>query len=102
MPKPDVDSISGLAPSISIQQKIHQPKSAQYRRTITEIFDYLRVLYARVGQGYCYVSGKPIQAQSTDQIIESILTLEPGTRFQILAPIVQQQKGDSEICLPIF
>ncbi|MBL8820414.1 MAG: excinuclease ABC subunit UvrA [Planctomyces sp.] len=94
MPKPDVDSISGLAPSISIQQKSTSRNPRSTVGTITEIFDYLRVLYARVGQGYCYVSGQPIRAQAVDQIVESILTLEAGTRFQILAPIVQQQKGE--------
>jgi excinuclease ABC subunit A len=94
MPKPDVDSISGLAPSISIQQKSTSRNPRSTVGTITEVFDYLRVLFARVGQGYCYVSGKPIRAQSTDQIIDSILTHQAGARFQILAPIVQNQKGE--------
>ncbi|MCA9066792.1 MAG: excinuclease ABC subunit A, partial [Planctomycetaceae bacterium] len=94
MPKPDVDSISGLAPSISIQQKSTSRNPRSTVGTITEIYDYLRVLFARVGQGYCYVSGKPIQAQSTDSIIDSIQTLPAGTRFQVLAPIVQNQKGE--------
>jgi len=94
MPKPDVDSISGLAPSISIQQKSTSRNPRSTVGTITEIFDFLRVLYARVGQGYCYVSGKPIQAQSTDQIIDSLLNQPAGTKYQILAPIVQNQKGE--------
>ncbi len=94
MPKPDVDSISGLAPSISIQQKSTSRNPRSTVGTITEVYDYLRVLFARVGQGYCSVSGKPIQAQSTDQIIESICGLPEGTRFQILAPLVQNQKGE--------
>jgi excinuclease ABC subunit A len=94
MPKPDVDSISGLSPSISIQQKSTSRNPRSTVGTITEIFDYLRVLFARVGQGYCYVSGKPIQAQSTDQIIDSLLNQAAGTKFQILAPIVQNQKGE--------
>ncbi|MBC7967794.1 MAG: excinuclease ABC subunit A, partial [Fuerstia sp.] len=94
MPKPDVDSISGLAPSISIQQKSTSRNPRSTVGTITEIFDYLRVLYARVGQGYCYVSGKPIKAQSTDQIIDSLLNQPAGTKYQILAPIVQNQKGE--------
>ncbi|MCA9221231.1 MAG: excinuclease ABC subunit A, partial [Planctomycetales bacterium] len=94
MPKPDVDSISGLAPSISIQQKSTSRNPRSTVGTITEIHDYLRVLFARVGQGYCYVSGKPIRAQSTDSIIDSISTLPAGTKFQILAPIVQNQKGE--------
>ena len=94
MPKPDVDSITGLAPSISIQQKSTSRNPRSTVGTITEIFDYLRVLYARVGQGYCYVSGKPIKAQSTDQIVDSLLNQPAGTRYQILAPIVQNQKGE--------
>ncbi|MCA9035394.1 MAG: excinuclease ABC subunit UvrA, partial [Planctomycetaceae bacterium] len=94
MPKPDVDSISGLAPSISIQQKSTSRNPRSTVGTITEIFDYLRVLFARVGQGYCYVSGQPIKAQSTDSIIDSIQTLPAGSKFQILAPIVQNQKGE--------
>ena len=94
MPKPDVDSISGLAPSISIQQKSTSRNPRSTVGTITEIFDYLRVLFARVGQGYCYISGKPIQAQSTDQIIDSLLNQPAGTKYQILAPIVQNQKGE--------
>jgi len=94
MPKPDVDSITGLAPSISIQQKSTSRNPRSTVGTITEIFDYLRVLYARVGQGYCYVSGKPITAQSTDQIIDSLLSQSAGTKFQILAPVVQNQKGE--------
>ena len=94
MPKPDVDSISGLAPSISIQQKSTSRNPRSTVGTITEVFDYLRVLFARVGQGYCHVSGKPIQAQSTDQIIDSLLNQPAGTKYQILAPIVQNQKGE--------
>ena len=94
MPKPDVDSISGLAPSISIQQKSTSRNPRSTVGTITEIFDFLRVLYARVGQGYCYVSGKPIKAQSTDQIIDSLLNQPAGTKYQLLAPIVQNQKGE--------
>jgi len=94
LPKPNVDSISGLAPSISIQQKSTSRNPRSTVGTITEIFDYLRVLFARVGQGYCYVSGKPIKAQSTDSIIDSIASMDDGTRYSILAPIVQNQKGE--------
>lgn len=94
MPKPDVDSITGLAPSISIQQKVTSRNPRSTVGTITEIYDYLRVLYARVGLGHCVECRQPITAQTTDQILESILTLSEGTRFQILAPIVQQQKGE--------
>jgi len=94
MPKPDVDSISGLAPSISIQQKATSRNPRSTVGTITEIYDYLRVLFARVGHGHCVKCQRPITAQSTDQILESIGALPEGTRFQILAPIVQQQKGE--------
>ena len=94
MPKPEVDAISGLAPSISIQQKSTSRNPRSTVGTITEIYDYLRVLFARAGQGYCYVSGLPIQAQSTDQIIDSLMSHPAGTRFLILAPIVQNQKGE--------
>ena len=94
MPKPDVDAITGLAPSISIQQKVTSRNPRSTVGTITEIYDYLRVLYARVGQGHCAKCGKPITAQSTDQILDGICTLPEGAKFQVLAPIIQQQKGE--------
>ncbi len=94
MPKPEVDLISGLAPSISIQQKVTSRNPRSTVGTITEIYDYLRVLFARVGQGHCVQCHQPITAQSTDQILESILALPEGTKYQILAPLVQQQKGE--------
>ncbi|OAI53457.1 hypothetical protein AYO47_00840 [Planctomyces sp. SCGC AG-212-M04] len=94
MPKPEVDAISGLAPSISIQQKATSKNPRSTVGTITEIYDYLRVLFARVGQGYCAKCGSLITAQSTDQILERIGALPEGTRFQVLAPIVTNQKGE--------
>jgi excinuclease ABC subunit A len=94
MPKPDVDAVSGLAPSISIQQKMRGRNPRSTVGTITEIYDYLRVLFARVGQGQCERCKKPIAAQSSDQIIEGIARLPEKTRFQILAPVVQGQKGE--------
>ncbi|MFO1004776.1 MAG: excinuclease ABC subunit UvrA [Planctomycetaceae bacterium] len=94
MPKPEVDSITGLAPSISIQQKATSRNPRSTVGTITEIYDYLRVLFARVGQGCCTKCHKPITAQSIDQILESVLTLPEGTRYQILAPLIQNQKGE--------
>ncbi len=94
MPKPDVDTISGLAPSISIQQKTSGRNPRSTVGTITEIYDYLRVLFARVGQGHCYRCNRPITAQTAEQIIESVSRLPDGTKFQILAPVVQQQKGE--------
>jgi excinuclease ABC subunit A len=94
MPKPEVDSITGLAPSISIQQKTSGRNPRSTVGTITEIFDYLRVLFARVGQGHCVQCGRPITAQSPEQIIDSIARLPDGTRFLVLAPIIQRQKGE--------
>ena len=94
MPKPDVDTITGLAPSISIQQKVTSRNPRSTVGTITEIYDYLRVLFARVGQGHCTGCGQPITAQSTDQIVDAIAKLPEGTKYQILAPLIQQQKGE--------
>ncbi|MEI8381780.1 MAG: excinuclease ABC subunit UvrA [Planctomycetota bacterium] len=94
MPKPEVDSITGLAPSISIQQKSSGRNPRSTVGTITEIYDYLRVLFARVGQPCCYQCGRPITAQTRDHILDSILRLPNETKFQILAPVIQRQKGE--------
>src|SRR5712671_5772457 len=94
MQKPDVDFLSGLAPAISIQQKTAGRNPRSTVGTITEIHDYLRVLYARVGQGHCPQCGRPITAQSRDQIIARILALPEGARFLVLAPVVRGQKGE--------
>jgi excinuclease ABC subunit A len=94
MPKPDVDSITGLAPSISIQQKTSGRNPRSTVGTITEIYDYLRVLFARVGQGICPRCSRPITAQTVDQILETLARLPEGTKFQVLAPVVQRQKGE--------
>ncbi len=94
MPKPDVDAINGLAPSISIQQKASGRNPRSTVGTITEIFDYLRVLFARVGQGNCSQCGRQITAQTVEQIIESVARLPDETRFQVLAPVIQRQKGE--------
>ena len=94
MPKPEVDSITGLAPSISIQQKSSGRNPRSTVGTITEIYDYLRVLFARVGKPTCHQCDRPITAQTRDHILDSILRLPDGTRFQILAPVVQRQKGE--------
>ena len=94
MPKPEVDVITGLAPSISIQQKTSGRNPRSTVGTITEIYDYLRVLFARVGQGTCPKCERPITAQSSEQIIESLLKLPEGTRFMVLAPMIQRQKGE--------
>ena len=94
MPKPDVDLISGLSPSISISQKSSGNNPRSTVGTITEIYDFLRVLYARVGQGYCPKCDAPIASQSKDQIIGNIMQLPNGTKYHVLAPIVRAQKGE--------
>ncbi len=94
MPKPDVDLISGLSPSISISQKSSGNNPRSTVGTITEIYDFLRILYARVGIGFCPKCDQPISAQSRDQIVGSILQLPAGTKYAILAPVVREQKGE--------
>jgi excinuclease ABC subunit A len=93
MPKPDVDRISGLSPSISISQKTAGQSPRSTVGTITEIHDYLRVLYARVGRGYCPKCRRPITAQTREQILDRIDTLPGGTKFLVLAPVIRGQKG---------
>jgi excinuclease ABC subunit A len=92
--KPDVDYLAGLSPSISIQQKAAGKNPRSTVGTITEIYDYLRVLYARIGQGHCPDCGRTITAQTREQIIGRILALPERTRFLILAPVVRGQKGE--------
>src|SRR3989440_1196388 len=94
MDKPDVEYISGLSPAISIDQKgaSHNPRSTV--GTVTEIYDYLRLLYARVGKPHCPKCGRPIAKQTPDQIVDQVRALPEGTRFQVLAPIVRQRKGE--------
>ncbi|MBQ4071599.1 MAG: excinuclease ABC subunit UvrA [Clostridia bacterium] len=96
MDKPDVDLIEGLSPSISIDQKTTSKNPRSTVGTVTEIYDYLRLLYARVGIPHCPVCGKEIRQQSLDQIVERILTLPEGTRFMVLSPVVNAQKGMHE------
>src|SRR5437879_1282510 len=92
--KPDVDYLAGLSPAISIQQKAAGRNPRSTVGTITEIYDYLRVLYARIGQGHCPQCGRLITAQTRDQIIARILALPEGTRFLVLAPVIRGQKGE--------
>src|SRR5262245_25425231 len=94
MGKPDVDSIEGLSPAISIEQKSssHNPRSTV--GTVTEIYDYLRLLFARVGRPYCFQCGEEITAQTVQQMVDAIMSLPEGTKFQILAPIVRGRKGE--------
>ena len=94
--KPDIDSIEGLSPAISIEQKTTSKNPRSTVGTVTEIYDYLRLLYARIGIPHCPVCGKEIRQQTTDQIIDRILELDEGERFMILAPVVRAQKGMHE------
>jgi excinuclease ABC subunit A len=93
MEKPDVDSIDGLSPAISIDQKTTSRNPRSTVGTVTEIYDYLRLLYARVGRPHCPICGRPIAGQSIDQIVEQVLALDPGTRFTVNAPVVRDRKG---------
>jgi len=94
MEKPDVDSIEGLSPAISIDQKTTSRNPRSTVGTVTEIYDYLRLLYARVGRPHCPVCGRPIAGQSIDSIVEQILALPEGTRFTVNAPVVRDRKGE--------
>src|SRR5262245_19855 len=94
MPKPEVDYIGGLSPSISISQKSAGSNPRSTVGTITEIYDFLRVLYARVGQGHCPQCQRPITAQSREEILARIEQLPAGTKFSVLAPLIRQQKGE--------
>lgn len=96
MEKPDVDSIDGLSPAISIDQKTTSKNPRSTVGTVTEIYDYLRLLYARVGIPHCPVCGKEISQQTTDQIVDKIMCLPEGTKIQILAPKVLGKKGEHE------
>ena len=94
MEKPDVDSITGLSPAISIDQKTTSKNPRSTVGTVTEVYDYLRLLYARIGIPHCPVCGKEIRQQTVDQIVDKILELDEGTKIQLLAPIVRGRKGE--------
>ena len=94
MEKPDVDFIEGLSPAISIDQKSAPKNPRSTVGTITEIYDYLRLLYARIGRPHCHNCGQPIARQTPEQIVDQVLALPDGTRFQVLAPIVRGRKGE--------
>ena len=96
MEKPDVDFIEGLSPAISIDQKSTSKNPRSTVGTITEIYDYLRVLYARIGHPHCPKCGRPIGRQTPEQIVDQVMQLPEGTRFQILAPVVRGRKGEYE------
>jgi excinuclease ABC subunit A len=94
MEKPDVDSIDGLSPAISIDQKTTSRNPRSTVGTVTEIYDYLRLLYARVGRPHCPICGRPIAGQSIEAIVDQILQLPEGTRFTVNAPVVRDRKGE--------
>ncbi len=94
--KPDIDSVEGLSPAISIDQKTTSKNPRSTVGTVTEIYDYLRLLYARIGIPHCPICGKEIKQQTTDQIIDRILAFPEGERFMVLAPVVRAQKGMHE------
>ena len=96
MEKPDVDFIEGLSPAISIDQKSASRNPRSTVGTITEIYDYLRLLFARIGKPHCHNCGREIVSQSPQQIVDQVLELEEGTRFQVLAPVVRGKKGEYE------
>src|SRR5881296_549829 len=94
MQKPDVDSIDGLSPAISIDQKTTSRNPRSTVGTVTEIYDYLRLLYARVGRPHCPICGKPIAGQSLENIVDQVLRLPDGTKFTVNGPVVRDRKGE--------
>ena len=94
MEKPEVESIEGLSPAISIDQKTTSKNPRSTVGTVTEIYDYIRLLYARIGVPYCPNCGKKIEKQTLDQIVDSVLALEEGTKIQVLAPVIRGKKGE--------
>lgn len=94
MDKPDVDSIDGLSPAISIDQKTTSKNPRSTVGTVTEIYDYLRLLYARIGVPHCPVCGKEIKQQTVDQIVDRIMTIESGSKIQVMAPVIRGKKGE--------
>ena len=94
MDKPDVDFIEGLSPAVSIDQKSTSKNPRSTVGTITEVYDYLRLLYARAGRAHCPVCGSPIERQTPQQIVDRVLQLEEGARFQVLAPVIRGRKGE--------
>ena len=94
MEKPDVDYIEGLSPAISIDQKSTSRNPRSTVGTVTEIYDYLRLLFARIGKPHCYKCGREIGAQSSEQIVDQILALPAGTKMQLLAPMIRGRKGE--------
>ena len=94
MEKPDVDSIEGLSPAISIDQKTTSKNPRSTVGTVTEIYDYLRLMYARIGIPHCPVCGREIKQQTIDEIVDKVMELPERTKFQVLAPVVRGRKGE--------
>ncbi len=94
MDKPDVDSIEGLSPAISIDQKTTSRNPRSTVGTVTEIYDYLRLLWSRIGKPHCHICGRPITGQSAEQIVDQVMEMEEGVRFMVLSPIVRGRKGE--------
>src|SRR3712207_6236587 len=94
MDKPDVDFIEGLSPAVSIDQKSTSRNPRSTVGTITEVYDYLRLLYARAGRPHCPKCGRPISRQTPQQIVDRVLEMAEGTRFQVLAPVIRGRKGE--------
>jgi excinuclease ABC subunit A len=102
MEKPDVESIEGLSPAIAIDQKTTSKNPRSTVGTVTEIYDYIRLLYARIGEPHCPNCGKKIEKQTIDQIVETVMNLETGTKIQVLAPVVRGKKGEYKALLEGF
>ncbi|RME75038.1 MAG: excinuclease ABC subunit UvrA, partial [Chloroflexi bacterium] len=102
MEKPKVDYIGGLSPAIAIEQKAVSKNPRSTVGTVTEVYDYLRVLFARIGTPHCYNCGREVKQQSSQQIVEQVADLPPGTRFQLLAPVARGRKGTFEDILAQF
>ncbi len=94
MEKPDVESIEGLSPAISIEQKTTSKNPRSTVGTVTEVYDYLRLLFARIGNPYCYECGKPITAQTVSQMVDQVMAFPEGTRLQLLSPLIRGRKGE--------
>ena len=99
MDKPDVDHIEGLSPAISIDQKSTSNNPRSTVGTVTEISDYLRLLYARIGHPHCPQCGKPIEKQSIDQVVDRVMDFDEGTRILVIAPVVRARKGEHKSVL---
>ena len=96
MDKPDVDSIDGLSPAISIDQKTTSKNPRSTVGTVTEIYDYLRLMYARIGIPHCPVCGREIKQQTIDQIVDKVMEMPDGTKIQVMAPVVKAKKGQHQ------